>query len=485
MSPLSRFTAAATEYHQHHDFLQGLRMAQDSPIAPSRPVFVPVEPSIFSREWWQWKRLRGGVGIGRKEGDFRASHHDQTHRPPACYRVPSLATLSPTSLLAFAEARHVTCSDHAITGIVMRRSDTTGLEWSDPVYVVPPLWPAGNPTTLVDHGWYITPTVSPIPSPTSSPATVHHPYTPTATLTPTPTFSPTPLPIPTVHLYYAQAGDLFTIASMDRGITWTTPRNLSESLGTSYRGALPGPGNALVTPSGRYVVPLHYATAQRTTGTALTLFSDDQGHTYHLSTTEPNTLLDQMDESSVVHVVNRTLAMYMRNANTSCECKARAVSHDEGTTWTSSSPETGLVYEPQLAEPVCEGSATRIGSTLLYIGPNMRHARSNLAVWTSSVSSFDPDTPSEWTAHPVVDDSVYSGYSAVSDRWVGVDQPQPSLSHEATPSKEPKEPIKRVAVLWEGCRYPMPFRVWCFGGWGIWVSLVDVGGGHEQESERE
>ena len=346
-------------------------------------------------------------------------HHDTRAQPfsnVSCFRVPSLVTVNRSTLLAFAEARiGASCGDCLPTGIVSKRSTDGGLTWGAMRYVVPPTALGGNPTTFVDRGevW------------------LHYVRTPTNTSRGVPT-----------RCNHGRTN--WQRHSTDGGRTWDAPTNLTTALRT-YAGALSGPGNG-VAYNTSYRVPMHYDTAEQADGRDVVLASDDRGRTWTVHTSDT---LRHMDEASLVAINASHWAMYMRNAhrNASCNCKARALSTDGGRTWDG----TPLVYEPQLVDPVCQGSATRIGDELFYVTPTYAYARTALTVFRTRVHDVNPRTPSTWTAHGVTDETVYAGYSAMTDQWLG---------------------NRTVGVLWTACDVPLPFRVWCGVGWTVRFSRV-------------
>ncbi len=317
----------------------------------------------------------------------------------SCFRIPSVIALNQTHLIAFVEARLHTCSDSASSVIVSKHSFDSGTSWSGAAYVTT----GSNPTAVYDRWRNVT----------------------------------------LMYFVRCKEARTFYIKATNEGREWSVAHDLTASLG-AYRGASPGPGAAAAfLPSRshppRYLVPLHFLTASRAGGRALVLISDDGGSTHTVSTSDA---MVQMDESSIVHVPNsNVVVMYMRNAhkNTTCLCKARATSVDGGLTWGRN-----IIYEPDLPEPVCEGSAAFAGGAILFAGPSFAFARAGLRLWSTDPGSMSPTMPSSWTTHHIVDDSTYSGYSSLAV-WDG----------------------QLVGILWGGCQAPLPFRTWCAAGWKV------------------
>lgn len=397
---VQRFMHAASEYSHEGVWMKGLSLHQTMP-KNTFPVFT-------------------------QRDILDMAIHDigpPSARLPACFRIPSLVRINETTLVAFAEARSPTCADCSTTGIVYKRSTDAGMSWSQIKYVVPPTDIGANPTTVYDQ-------------------TTER-----------------------LYLYYVRgiSKDPVTnqsgcvkgrsnhyIVSDDAGLTWSNSVDMSAMMG-SFTGALPGPGNAVQLRSGRLVIPFHYGTAERSWGRDLVAWSDD-GHQYHVS----DTPIANMDEATVAAIPSSpshdTLAMWMRNAhnNQTCACKARSVSTDEGRTWSRA------YCEPQLLDPICQGSATVFNHTLFYVGPRFKYARSRLTLWHKPATLYNDST--QWSIINITDASVYADYSTVTN---GLMQ-NLGNQHGA-----------HIGVLWGGCVLPYPFRVWCMRYWQIAYTRVE------------
>ena len=81
-----------------------------------------------------------GIGCNKKSGRLHFANFNHTNHSSvvyssgengyACIKIPALLRLMSGRLLAFAEARMVTCSDFAWTDLVVKRSDDNGTTWS-------------------------------------------------------------------------------------------------------------------------------------------------------------------------------------------------------------------------------------------------------------------------------------------------------------------------------------------------------------------
>ena len=408
-----RLADAAREYAADGEFLAGLSLHQQMPD-DTYPVFT------LDDVWTMMKHRIGPTDAAL----------------PACFRIPSLVRLNDATLLAFAEARSPSCADCSTTGIVLKTSRDAGRTWSRIRYVVPPDGIGANPTTVYDarkgrvYLYYVRGT---------SRDPIHN------------------------ETMCSPGATNWYVTSDDGGATWAAPVEMTAMLG-EYAGALPGPGNAVQQPDGRLVIPYHYGTAQRPWGRDVAVWSDD-GERYTVATTA----LPRMDEATVVSVARPALAstlgdapppplvLWMRNAhnNATCACKARSVSTDNGVTW---SPPAD---EPQLLDPICQGSAAAFDATVFYVGPRFRYARSRLTLWHAPAAAVhnatQHDAPTPWSRLAVTDASVYTDYSALTNG---------QMRDPATPDRS------HVGVLWGGCALPFPFRVWCARYWQVVYTRV-------------
>lgn len=357
----------------------------------------------------------------------------------ACFRIPSIVTTNRSELVVVVEARHESCADCSRVSLVSKRSLDDGETWGVMRTIVPPDDINGNPTMLYDDDnqaivlYYARGVAE------------NQPFSTTTTVT-----------------SCVLARSNWVVRSYDGGRSWSPSTLITPQLG-SMAGALPGPGNAVVTRSGRYVVPLHFGTAERAWGYDGVLLSDDAGRTHRVSTLP--TTFPRMDEATVARVVDptdeeqprETLVMIMRNAhnNATCNCKARSVSTDGGDTW---SP---FVYEPALLDPICQGSA--LGTSdgrLVFGGPDFAYARARPTLWwTDEVAAGDAangsTTPWPWNRTRLADATVFFDYSSLVEL-----QATPVVQAASTTST-------LLGVAWGGCELPLPYRVWCLEGWVI------------------
>jgi sialidase-1 len=393
---------------------------------------------------------------------------DRAHTDIACFRIPSAAATNVSgTLVLVAEARHGSCADCSRVSLVAKRSTDHGRSWGALRTLVPGDQVNGNPTLLYDPvrdalALYYARGAGPPPPVVVADRGASAP--------------PPSSCIP--------AASNWLLRSHDGGLTWGAPREVTPSLAAAgVAGALPGPGNAAVGAGGRYVVPLHYGTAERAWGLDALLLSDDGGETHRVVGLGD---FPRMDEANVAATIVRggdatvrggdatvgatvRLHLVMRNAhnNASCACKALSTSDDNGETW---SP---VRYAPALLDPICQASAAGAGGALLVAGPDMAYARARLTLWWRDDDQEGGRSAwnSAWNATRLADETVFADYTSL------VVPPPASVNDEGgvVASAEVASEVAlaaAVGVAWGACAAPLPFRVWCLEGWEVRYTRV-------------
>ena len=287
------------------------------------------------------------------------------------YRIPALVQTGAGTLLAFAEARYQPSTDCGYKFLAVRRSTDGGATWSTrsvPVAGVS----ATNSTS------------------TGNPMAVYHAPSGRVVVV----FAMQRLPA----RYCSPSDGVFVVDDGGSdGMQWSTPRNITSSLGQIAGHTVPGPGAGLVTATGRIVM----SGTDGIYGNDTAFYSDDAGATWTPSTTA----FPHMDESALVELSDGRVLINMRNAhaNASCDCRAIATSSDGGATFT-----TPVQYDPTLIEPVCQGSLMRVGSKVYFANPADRSARANITVRVGT------GLPGGWTGALRVNGSAWGGYTSLA-----------------------------------------------------------------------
>lgn len=381
--------------------------------------------------------------------------------PVTCFRIPAVVQTDSGIILAFAEARLNTCADCAELGIAMRRSEDGGQTWGEVTWPVPPTFSGpgtymtrgGNPTVVYDS---------------KRKQVVLHFNRGMTDLDGDGNYDCIP------------AVDNFQIVSKDDGLTWGQVRNISEFL-QEHRGLLSGPGTGAYIPEvDRIIFAGHYQTAERNDGRVVMYYSDDGGNflkrysnpNLKVPFLKPNLLLKgetyqissstfpRADEASVAHIGGQNLTVNLRRdvnecdicppkAN-GCNCRGRSFSQDNGLTWSN------MELDPQLHDPICEGSIVQIGPYTAFSNPPMSYARANMSIALST------DGGRTWDYRlKVTDEYQYTDYSSL-------------VNGELIRGEASTNPM--AGLLWGSCLHPIPMRVWCLWptSWEIYFSRIEL-----------
>ena len=270
-----------------------------------------------------------------------------------CFRIPALVRTPAGVLLAFAEGRKSpACGDRGDIDIVLRRSTNDGRSWG-PIQVVlagSPADPAvpytrGNPAPVVDSTTGRVLLLS-----TSNPATAGG-----------------------QRLPWVQHSD-------DDGRTWSAAEPIAATFDGTHNGWFAtGPSHGVQLRSGRLVVGAHQVTGgQAYPGV---LFSDDGGSTWSASVTASSDGLNP-GEISVAELPDGSVYAAARNAVTTGDHRAYAISSDGGTTMPAFTTLPSLVSPDVQGAVLAPRSFRRAvpGDTLLFTGPSDPSSRKVLQV---------------------------------------------------------------------------------------------------------
>lgn len=256
------------------------------------------------------------------------------------YRIPAMAVTTRGTVLAIAEARKNSRSDHGDIDLALRRSEDGGRTWSK-IQIIADAGErtAGNPCLVVDEKTGV------------------------------------------VHLLLCHDNKrVLIMQSEDDGKTWSDARDITKSaLDPEWRWVGTGPGHGIQLKSGRLVVPC-WADVKPKLGEiqlSYVIYSDDHGQSWKRSQALE---ADASDECQVVELSDGTLYLNARSRQQKRQ-RAYAFSGDGGETWSS------VRYDPRLPELSCQGSVIRWTDTTRYrrhrvllAAPASQEAREELTI---------------------------------------------------------------------------------------------------------
>eukprot|EP00040_Diaphanoeca_grandis_P044672 m.13213 g.13213 ORF g.13213 m.13213 type:complete len:443 (-) comp9635_c0_seq1:135-1463(-) len=283
----------------------------------------------------------------------------------SCFRIPSIVQTSKGSLVAFAEARHDSCSDGAVHEIATRRSIDNGTTWQNMSFAVGgDEYYVGNPDAVATTSGRVL--------------LVFVKHSPKCN------------------------GDCgignAMVYSDDDGVSWSKPVDVSSQWAQAS-GSLPGPGVMLETTTGRVLAVSHHSAYVDDYVT----YSDDQGTTWHVVQQS----FAKMDEAQMTQLSNGSLMLNMRHQQGNKFGRGTSVSHDNGITWGP------IVFNAQLISPVCQGSTVTFGGVTYFSNPHSQSQRSNISVQSSS------DNGNTWGNVILIWSAPSAGYTCLVKGEVG------------------------------------------------------------------
>ena len=270
----------------------------------------------------------------------------------ATYRIPAIISVPNGDLLAFAEGRVKGSADFGDINLVLKRSSDRGKSWSPLQTLVDyDSLQAGNPAPVVD-----------LLDPAHPNGVVYLFYN-----------------TGNNHEYEVRLNqgirEIWVIKSYDLGASWTNPENITTQVHrpnhptanpaythtADWRHYANTPGHAIQITEGRYKGRL-YVAANHSVGDpqerfreyrAHGFYSDDHGKSYRIS---ESLAFPGSNESTAAPLSQDRLLMSVRNQEGTVRQRILAYSSDGGSTWEEE------YFEPQLPDPVCQGSLLALGT---------------------------------------------------------------------------------------------------------------------------
>lgn len=255
------------------------------------------------------------------------------------YRIPAIIRLPGNDLLAFAEGRVEGAADFGHVNIVMKRSKDNGKTWSAlQVVAENGTLQAGNAAPVVD-----------LTDPKYPKGRIFLFYNTGD--------------VPESELRQGKGSrEVWYKTSADDGESWSEPVNITSQVKEQdWRSYANTPGHAMQFAWGKYKGRIYVAANHSKGGPqpdfkdykAHGYYSDDHGNTFHLSENVP---FPGGNENSAAELPGDKLMLNIRNQAGAPRQRIVSISSDGGETWDTT------YYDPQLPDPVNEGSLLNIGT---------------------------------------------------------------------------------------------------------------------------
>ena len=241
----------------------------------------------------------------------------------SCFRIPNVIRIDGGVLLAFAEARRLSCSDSGPKALAMRRSTDSGATWEPTRFLVE------DPATLKDG--------------LNLGASVYDATT------------------KQVFVHYGvcghtcrPAGTTFVLASSDLGETWTRSNLTAMVVAAGWGMINAGPGTGVQLASGRLAVAVwgrRLSAPGEAEGGVAALLSDDHGASWRLGAPVLADARHAPNECQLAALTDGSLLMNVRDArNNGCHCRLTTTSANGGDAWST------FEEVPTLTGPICQAS---------------------------------------------------------------------------------------------------------------------------------
>ena len=296
------------------------------------------------------------------------------------YRIPAIVAAGSNVLLAFCEGRKNSAADSGDIDILLKRSMDGGNTWGKTQLIASDgTDTCGNPCPIVD----------------SSDGTIWLPFCKN---------------LAEGDEWKINAGSaprtVWITKSTDLGATWSEPVEITRNVKLpSWTWYATGPGHGIQLKSGRLLAACDHVdkSGQHSSGFSHTIYSDDHGKNWKIGGLVPGG-----NESTAVELSDGRVYINCRNAEHHKEKVAvgRIVAYSTDGGLCFSKP----VRDSALIEPVCAGSAIRVGDAVVFCNP-AGAKREKLTIKLSH------DGCATWPVSRVLNE----GHSAYSDLAVAKD----------------------------------------------------------------
>lgn len=333
------------------------------------------------------------------------------------YRIPAIVALPNGDLLAFCEGRVNNAGDFGDINIVMKRSRDGGKTWGDiRVIVDNNSLQAGNPAPVVD---LIDPRY----------------------------------PQGRIFLFYNTGNnhegeirkgnglrEVWFITSADGGLTWSHPVNITTQVHRpnqpqvnaayafheDWRSYANTPGHAMQFANGKFkgriFVPANHSAGapqpQFRDYAAHGYYTDDHGETFHLG---ESVSIPGSNESTAAELSDGRLMMNIRNQRGDIRQRIVAISTTGGASWDT------VYFDPNLPDPVCEGSIITIGKSngknvLAFANAAHTQRRDNLTLRVSfdDGKTWKDTIPIDRSTNNAESHTAYSDLVVVDRQTIGI-----------------------------------------------------------------
>jgi len=267
------------------------------------------------------------------------------------YRIPGIVVTTKGTVLAYCEARTNSRSDWGEIEVHLRRSTDGGMTWDTPKQIAHLADRIeGNPTKKVDG---------------AREQTVNNPVAIVDRTTGTIEF-----------LYCINYARSFSIQSVDDGLTWSKPVEITETFQPfrkhyDWKVIATGPGHGIQLQSGRLVVPIWLAygkLGEHKPSAAATIYSDDHGKTWLAGEIAvPNEGAFGDPNETMIATLSDGRVMLVTRSVSKPNRKLITISPDGASGWSDPA------FHDSLWEPICMASIIQhptTPATMLFSNPH-------------------------------------------------------------------------------------------------------------------